>query len=271
MRGVGIVGMGLIGGSLGLALRRLEDRVHVTAVTRTEADAEAATARGAADRSGTQLEGLRDCELVVVATPISQAARTFEQLGQVLPETTLITDVASVKQPILELARRLPSPGRFLGGHPMAGKTESGLRHGDPSLFAGSPWVFTPSEGQDPGPFGWWIDLVREIGAQPLLMSAREHDQRAAFVSHLAFTLSAAYAATVEANGGQAIAGPGFRSMTRLAAGDPRLYGDIVAANQGPLLQAIDRFTETLARYRQRIAAQDQLADLFAEADRARA
>ncbi len=271
MREIGIVGLGLIGGSLGLALRGLDGRARVTAVTRTEADAEAAIARGAADRSGIQLDLLRECELVVVATPISQASRAFEQLGQVLPPTTLITDVASVKQPILEMARRLPSPARFLGGHPMAGKTESGLSQGDASLFEGTPWVFTPSEGQDPGPFSWWIDLVREIGAKPVLMSAREHDQRAAFVSHLAFTVSAAYAATVEANGGDAMAGPGFRSMTRLAGGDPRLYGDIVAANQGPLLQAIDRFAETLARYRQRIAAQDQLADLFAEVDRARA
>lgn len=270
MREVGIVGLGLIGGSLGLALRRLHDRVHVTGVTRSPGTADAAVARGAVDRTGTSLQLLRECELVVVATPIAHITGTLEQVAEAVPEPALITDVASVKLPILDAARRLPSPARFLGGHPMAGKTESGLTHADASLFQGMAWVFTPFDGQDLGPFQWWFELLGEIGARPWVMAAEEHDRQAAYVSHLAFTLSAAYAATVTAHGGDAMAGPGFRSMTRLAGGDPRMYGDIASANQGPLLEAIDAFSETLAQYRQRIARQDRLSELFTEVDRAR-
>ena len=271
MREVGIVGLGLIGGSLGLALRRLHDRVRVTGVTRSPANADAAVARGAVDRTGTSLQLLRECELVVVATPIAHIAGTLEQVADAVPETALITDVASVKVPILDAARRLPAPTRFLGGHPMAGKAESGITNADASLFQGMAWVFTPFDGQDLGPFQWWFELIGEIGARHSLMAAEEHDRQAAYVSHLAFTLSAAYAATVTAHGAEAMAGPGFRSMTRLAAGDSRMYGDIASANQGPVLEAIDAFTETLAEYRRRIAAQDRLSELFMEAGRARA
>ena len=269
MRKVGIVGLGLIGGSLGMALRRSGGEVHVTGVSRSETDARLAQARGAADIAGTRVETLRECDLVVVATPISQFATVIEGLGRMLPGEVLITDVASVKEPVLELARGLPDPGRFLGGHPMAGKAESGLRNSDATLFEGTPWVLTPSAGQDISRFGWWLELITRIGARPVLMSAEEHDRQAALVSHLAFTLSAAYASTVREHGAEIMAGPGFRGMTRLAAGDPRLYGDIAAANRQPLLEAIDDFSRTLAHYRRRIEGREQLTELFAEGSRA--
>ena len=144
MREVGIVGLGLIGGSVGLALKKRGD-IMVTGVARTIPDAEAAVVAGAVDNASTRLESLRGCDLVVVATPIGECASIFDELGRILPKTTLITDVASVKRPILDRARRLPSPGRFLGGHPMAGRTESGLAHAAADLFEGNPWIFTPA------------------------------------------------------------------------------------------------------------------------------
>ena len=253
---------------MGLALKK-HGGIKVSGVARSTADGEAAVAAGAVDSASTRLESLRSCDLVVVATPIGECAATFDELAVCLPDTTLITDVASVKQPILELARRLPAPNRFLGGHPMAGRTESGLAHAAANLFEGHPWILTPFQRQELDPFQWWVDLVAGIGAQPLFMGAEEHDRQAAFVSHLAFTLSAAYAATVETNGGKAIAGTGFRSMSRLAGGDPRLYADIATANRDQLLHAIDAFTETLERYRRQIDSGDQLAELFSEVEHA--
>jgi len=267
VREVGIVGLGLIGGSTGMALRALGGRVRVSGLCRTEDAARMAESTGAVDRAGTGIESLRDCELVLLATPVSEFETMFDLLGWSLPREVLITDVASVKRPIVEMARRrLAFPGRFLGGHPMAGKTKSGLSHADPGLFRDTPWVFTPLPEQDLTPFGWWVDLVGTMGARPLLMDAVEHDRQAAFVSHLAFTLSAAYRTTVRAHAGEQMAGPGYRGMTRLASGDPRMYGEIAAANQASLLAAIDAFSESLAGYRRRIASGDRLADLFSEA-----
>ncbi|HEY0491893.1 MAG TPA: prephenate dehydrogenase [Candidatus Dormibacteraeota bacterium] len=267
MREVGIVGLGLIGGSVGMALRRLPRRVRVSGVCRSEDDARAAERLGAADSASSHLESLRDCDLILLATPIAEFRGAFETVGRLLPPSVLISDVASVKLPIIDLARRqLPSPGRFLGGHPMAGRTETGIAHSDPEMFSGTPWVFTPLPGQDLMPFQWWIDMVTSLGAKPVVMSAAEHDRQAAYVSHLAFTLSSAYAALARQQAGERIAGSGYRSMTRLAGGDPVMYADIATANRGNLLLAIDSFTQTLAGYRQAIAASGDLVELFSEA-----
>jgi prephenate dehydrogenase len=270
VRQVGIVGLGLIGGSAGMALRRLAGEVRVIGLCRSEDDARVAERMGAVDSASTRFESLRGCQLVLLATPIPEITKIFEAIGRTLSEEVLITDVASVKLPIMESARRrLPTPGRFLGGHPMAGKTESGIGHSDAALFNGTPWVFTPLPEQDLAPFRWWMELVTRIGARPLVMDAAEHDRRAAYVSHLAFTLSSAYLTASRQQAGEAMAGPGFRGMTRLAGGDARMYADIAAANRDNLLEAIDVFTNVLAGYRRAIAAGNQLLPLFSEAHHA--
>lgn len=270
MRQIGIVGLGLIGGSAGMALRRLGAEVSVTGLCLTEDDARLAERLGAVDTASARIESLRGCELVLLATPMTEIEGLFEAIGQSLPEDTLITDVASVKLPVIEAARRrLAAAGRFLGGHPMAGRAESGIRHSDPGLFNGTPWVFTPQPEQDLAPFQWWMELVTRIGARPLLMDAAEHDRQAAYVSHLAFTLSSAYVALARRKAGEGIAGPGFRGMARLAHGDARMYAEIAAANQRNLLDAIDNFTQVLAGYRQAIAGGDRLLPLFSEAGHA--
>ena len=263
---VGIIGLGLIGGSLGLALRRFGRGVKVQGVTRSAASARAAEQRGAADAASTDLESIADCDLVVIATPIGQLAPTFDRIGPLLRPSTLVTDVASVKQPVLEWAARLPDPSRFLGGHPVAGREQSGLGHSDASLFQQEAWIFTPSDGQDLTPFTGWFDLVQAIGARPRFMPAEVHDREMAFLSHLAFTVSSAYAETVRPRADSNLGGPGFRGMVRLAAGDPAFYQDIATANRRPLLDAIDRFTTVMHDYRDRIEQGDRVLELFSGA-----
>jgi prephenate dehydrogenase len=264
---IGIVGLGLIGGSLGLALRGLGARVEVTGVDQRASTADRARNSGAVDRAGTDLRLLADCQLVVVAVPISAIQRVLVDLEHLLPAQTLITDVASVKEAVLEWAGDLKDPARFLGGHPMTGKVEHGLDSSDPWLFSEAAWLFTPREGQDLGPFTPWLDLVRAIGSRPRLMPAEVHDRQAALLSHLAFTVSSAYAATVSGSD-TGMAGPGFRGMVRLASGDPDLYRDIAMTNRGPLLAAIDNFVMVLSSFRRGIdeGDQDQLRELFIRA-----
>jgi prephenate dehydrogenase len=270
VREVGIIGLGLMGGSAGMALRGLGGQVRVSGLCRTDDGARMAERLGAVDHAGTSVESLRDCELVLIATPLAEFETMIDLIGRTFSREVLITDVASVKRPVVEMARRsLPFPQRFLGGHPMAGKAQTGISHADPGLFRDTPWVFTPLPEQDITRFAWWTELVGRIGARPLFMDPVEHDRQAAFVSHLAFTLSAAYRKTVRNNGGEQMAGPGYGSMTRLATGDPAMYGEIAAANRAPLLAAIDAFSESLTHYRRRIATEDRLAELFSEVSRA--
>jgi prephenate dehydrogenase len=260
---IGIVGLGLIGGSLGLALRRLGGSIEVRGVAHHEEGVLAAQRRGAVDHASTDVRDLSDCDIVVVATPINQIRPVLERLTSVVRRGTIVTDVASVKRLVLDWAGGLPDPDRFLGGHPVAGKERSGLGESDATLFRGETWIFTPRDGQELTPFDEWFRLVRAIGARPYILSAEAHDRQMAFLSHLAFTISIAYAQTVRPVADPALGGPGFRGMVRLAEGDPVLYEDIATVNRVPLLEAIDRFADVLRDYRQRIERGDRVGDLF--------
>jgi prephenate dehydrogenase len=260
---VGIVGLGLIGGSLGLGLRRLGASIEVRGVAHHEEGVLAAQQRGVVDSASTDLRDLADCDIVVVATPINQIRTILERLVGIVRRDAVVTDVASVKGPVLQWARALADPDRFLGGHPVAGKERSGLGESDATLFRGETWIFTPSDGQQLTPFDEWFRLVRALGARPLILSAEAHDRQMAFLSHLAFTISVAYAQTVRPVADPGLGGPGFRGMVRLAEGDPTLYEDIVTSNRRPLVEAIDRFSDVLRDYRERIERGERVAELF--------
>jgi arogenate dehydrogenase (NADP+) len=260
---VGIVGLGLIGGSLALGLRRLGRAIEVTGVTRRAESAAEAIERGAVDRASTELADLSDCEIVVIATPIEEIGGVMERLGPIVAAGTLITDVASVKRPVLAWAKHLPNPSRFLGGHPVAGKTRSGLGEIDAGLFDHEPWIFTPAEGQDVRPFDTWFEMVRAIGSTVSFMRADLHDRQMAYLSHLAFVVSSAFAETVQKSADAALGGPGYRSMVRLAGGDPAMYEAIARENRDALIDAIDRFDAILHRYRQRIEGGTRVKELF--------
>src|SRR2546430_2543086 len=187
---IGIVGLGLIGGSLGLALRRLRHSIDVTGVARRAESAAAAVQRGAVDRASTDLSDVSDCDIVVIATPIDQIAGVIERLAPIVPAGTLITDVASVKRPVVGWAKRLSNPSRFLGGHPVAGKAQSGLDESDAAIFYQEPWIFTPTQGQDGRPFDTWFERWRAIGATPSFPRADAHDTKMPWRRPLRVTIS---------------------------------------------------------------------------------
>lgn len=259
---VGIVGLGLIGGSLALALRG-QRHIEVVGVTRTPERAAVAMDRGAVDSASADISVLDGADVVVIATPIDEIRNTMSRLGPHLSRDTVVTDVASVKQPVIEWAQNLPNPTRFLGGHPVAGKTQTGVEASDPSIFLGEPWIFTPGRDQDLSPFEPWLDLVRAIGARPTFMSPGDHDRQMAYLSHLAFTLSAAYAETVERNADASLGGPGYRGVVRLASGDPAMYESISRENAPRLVEAIDNFTRVLGGYRDRLDRGEGVRELF--------
>jgi prephenate dehydrogenase len=212
---------------------------------------------------------------VVIATPLQEMRLVLAQLGRLTDGSkTLATDVGSTKAAVCAWAAELLSDRRqFLGGHPMTGKTETGLKAADKDLFKGSPWIFTPYEGQDLKPFQDWMKLVESLGASPIVMTPEEHDRRVALVSHLAFVASAAYVASVKASPDWAdavrIAGPGFRDITRLAGGDPDLYTGIARTNRENLLAAVKRLETELAKFRRHLEADDpRIWELFEETKR---
>ena len=260
---IGIVGLGLMGGSLGMALRRLDPSIEVTGLASSAEAAADAQRRGAVSRASSEVSILDGSEIVVLATPIDQIGPMLDRLAYLVMSGTVITDVASVKRPVRQWVRRIPEPGLFLGGHPVAGKAQSGLGAADPDIFKGEPWIFTPLEAQSLRPFEAWLELVRAIGARPFFLSPEEHDRQIAYLSHLAFTVSSAFAEAVRRNADPQLGGPGFRSMARLAGGDASMYESISRENRGPLIEAIDHFSAILHEFRDHIERQEDVLELF--------
>jgi prephenate dehydrogenase len=251
---VGIVGLGLIGGSLGLAVRSRRPDVEVVGVARRPETAAEAERLGAAARAGTDLALLRGVDVVVVAVPLAATDETLGNLAETLDAGVVVTDVGSVKASVVASAARRLDPRRnpFLGGHPMAGKEVGGIANAEARLFEGRPWVLTPDPAAgvemvgaaEPGPeqappfatrVGALRELIGDIGAVVVEMSPAEHDRRVALISHLPFMLSAAYLLAAGASDvwpeASPLASSGFRDISRLGAGDPAMYAAIVEAN----------------------------------------
>jgi len=247
-RPIGVVGLGLIGGSLALDLRA--QGLRVQALVHREATAQRARQRGLADQVSTDPVVLADCALVVLALPLDRLLEPSSELLGALPAGAVITDVGSVKGPVLD--RWGPWP-RFVASHPMAGTAQAGVEAGLAGLFAGRPWVATPTDATDPEALAVVRGLAEAVDARWIECLAADHDQAVALISHLPVLLGAAL---IEAAGqaplARALASSGFADTSRVGAGNPELGSLMARYNREALLVA-------LARYRTSLAVLEQL------------
>ncbi|MGH8996399.1 MAG: prephenate dehydrogenase/arogenate dehydrogenase family protein [Acidimicrobiales bacterium] len=264
-----VVGTGLIGGSLGKALRARG--WHVTGRDADADHARRAIEVGAIDEVG---DGL-DAEVVFVATPAGQvpsvASAILAEPGR--SDDTVVSDVSGVKGPVVDAVRH----PRFVGGHPMAGSEQSGIEGAEPDLFVGATWVLTPTVETDPGAYARLSAVVGELGADVIALSPADHDRLVAVVSHVPH-LVAATLMNEAADGAKAdgallrLAAGGFRDMTRVAAGQPTIWPDICADNAEAIVTGLDRLLDDLSALRTKIAGGDRsgLLELLQRASTAR-
>ncbi|WP_411869327.1 prephenate/arogenate dehydrogenase [Vulcanococcus limneticus] len=246
---VGIVGLGLIGGSLGLDLRRRGIRVQ--ALVHRSATAERARARQLADAVDTDAAVLQGCGLVVLALPLDRLLDPPAELLAALPAGAVVTDVGSVKEPVL---RRWRARERFVASHPMAGTAEAGVEAGIPGLFQERPWVATPEAGTDPGALAAVRQLADTVGARWLTCEAGAHDRSVALISHLPVLLGAALIEAADAGGAEAGAGAlvralassGFADTSRVGGGNPELGTLMARCNREALLAALGHYRREL-------------------------
>jgi len=255
---VGILGLGLMGGSLALALRARRPDWELFGE-----DIHPATVSLALDKGLISPGSAREVDLLVLAAPIPALPELLADLNE---HPGVVTDLASTKARVMSWARAAGVD--LVGGHPMCGRELSGLAAADGGLFRGAPWILTRDEPLVTG-------LVEAVGARPIFMDAELHDQLVAGVSHAAFLLSTAYVLALAGSPHwsemQQVAGSGFREMSRLAAGDPELYAAIVSTNREPIAEAIRSAESSLARLRQHLEAGDpRLVELFEEAKQVR-
>ncbi len=274
---VTIVGTGLIGGSLALAWQAALPNVQLTGFDAPEV-LDAAHARGALDvRAASLKAAVAEAEVVVLATPLRAMLPLMNDMAPHLPEGVVVTDVGSVKRPVLaHAAEALPAHATFIGGHPMAGSENDGIEAADPVLFENATYVLCPPNDTEV-PIALRT-LIEATGARIRLMDAPAHDRVAATVSHLpqlvAVTL-ARYAGERHATDGATLdlAAGGFRDLTRIASSPFELWRDILTANQGPVLDALGGFASAIQTLRNRLIAEDHeaLAAVFDDAHEARA
>jgi prephenate dehydrogenase len=243
---IGIVGLGLIGGSIALKLRDVWPSVRIAGVDRPEA-IDAALDQGAIDEPCGSIADLAGRDLVVLAAPVGEIVRSMDEAARLGPRT-VVTDVGSTKRRVMEAAARACLP-RFVGGHPMAGLAESGLAHARPDLFEKKPWLLVPAIESDEDAYDLVATLVRALGARPERIEALEHDRFMACVSHVPQLVSTALmtaAGHAVGESGLAVAGPGFRDLTRLASSGANVWTDILATNADCIAEALAAFSACL-------------------------
>jgi prephenate dehydrogenase len=251
-----VVGTGLIGGSIGLALRARGWRV--TGDDLDPARATDAVAMGALDSVGHDA----GADVAFVATPLGAAATVVRRLlvDSERPDL-VVTDVCGVKAPVVAAADH----PRFVGGHPMAGSEQAGLAGADPALFDGATWVLTPTGDTDLQAFSRLREVVASLGADVMTLSPTDHDRLVAMVSHVphlvaATLMNAASRGAKEDAALLRLAAGGFRDMTRVAAGQPAIWPDICADNAGAITAALDVLLADLVEMRRRVASGDRQA-----------
>jgi prephenate dehydrogenase len=275
-RTVALIGTGLIGGSVGLALRRAGTEVR--AFDRDAERAAAAKELGIADSvAATVAEAVRGADLTVVAVPVGHLAEVvIEALDA---GAVLVTDVGSVKAPVVATveAERPELAPRFVGGHPMAGSEQEGLAGASADLFVGATWVLTPTGRTDPQVFAEVRAWVAAFGAEPIAVTPELHDALVAVVSHVP-QLAASTLMNVASAGNEEhavmlrLAAGGFRDMTRIASSHPAIWPDICLANRDAIVGALDQYLDELTRVRAIVAGgeREALLDLLEQARLAR-
>jgi prephenate dehydrogenase len=250
-----VVGTGLIGGSIALSLR--QRGWHVAGLDAAEERLTEALSAGVIDQAGDDLEA----QIVFIATPATAVADVVKGIlatpGR--SDTAVVTDVSGVKTAIVEAADH----PRFIGGHPMAGSEQIGLRGAAPDLFEGAVWVLTPTPVTDLNAYDRLQSVVAELGADVLVLTPGDHDRLVAVVSHVPHLVAATLmnTATVGAEQNGALlrlAAGGFRDMTRVAAGHPGIWPDICSENAGPIVEAFDALVAELIVMRDRVAGHDR-------------
>jgi prephenate dehydrogenase len=259
-----IAGVGLIGASLGLALRERGLVGEVVGLGRSAENLRVARRRGAIDRAERDpARAAHDVDLVVVATPVGTIAPLVATLARTLPPDAVITDVGSVKASVVaDVERALGATARrFCGSHPIAGLDRAGAEAAERDLFEGRRCILTPTRRTAPVARRRVLALWRAVGMRVEALPARRHDRLYAQVSHLPQSVATALvnAANESEAGGRALAyaGTGFRDVTRIAKGSPVVWRDILLANRTAMLAAFDRFSTTLGRLRAAVDAGD--------------
>ena len=282
---IAIIGLGLIGGSMGIALKSgKRSDIEIWGFDQDSAVGNKAKKVGAIDKSVWNLpDAVKDAKIVIITTPVLSVRQIMEDISPHLSPGTIVTDTGSTKRVIMDWADEyLPENVHFVGGHPIAGREHSGIGSADGTLYKGCRYVVIPNSTADQRAVDTIISMIEYIGAKPYFMDPQEHDSYVGAVSHLPMMLSKALILSTSQSPSwreiAKLAASGYRDISRLASGSPIMHLDIALTNKDSIIYWIDRATEQLQKIKilientdvedidQKEEAMDELLDTFLEA-----
>lgn len=285
MQQVTIIGLGLIGGSVGLALSRWsaenDNALKIIGFDTDLDHQQLAKKMGAVhDTSWSLPEAIDTADIVIIATPVGTMQQVFADIGEHLKFNAIVTDTGSTKTDVMEWAKVLPAHVSFVGGHPMAGKSES-IEAASADLFEGATWIVTPSPTASEEAIKNVMGLIAATKAEPYFVEPEEHDAYVAGISHLPFVVAASLVKTTTTDQAwrdmKTIASTGFRDTTRLALGSPEMHRDIAITNKQSITRWIDSMIGTLEEFKTQLqddddeALRESIGEFFKEAQELRA
>ena len=260
---IAIVGLGLMGGSLALALKEKNPAQYIIGITRTRTTLDAALERGAIDAASDQLDGARDADLIVLGAPVRTILKQIPQLGTIARDGALILDMGSTKRAMVRAMNQLPEHLTAVGGHPMCGKEVAGFDAAEANLYQNKIFVLTKTERTTPDAFSTARLLAQTIGSRVIELDAARHDEIVASISHLPYVVAANLVNTIAGFAQDDkqvwdIAAGGFRDTTRVAASDVPMMMDILLTNSENVADLMRRFSRLFGELADAVYDEDE-------------
>lgn len=261
---VSVIGLGLIGGSLALAIKETDKNINVTGFDVIADAMSIAKYRNIIDSIASNYsEAVKNAELVIIATPISNILEVVKEIREYLKKGAIITDVGSAKENLVkEIQELLPEDIVFIGGHPMTGSENEGVLSARPDLFKNAFYILTPTENTKSESLVLLHSILAKIGAKVISLSPGEHDEIVSLISHLPHVLSTNLVDLIDTEQDKIknlfkLCAGGFRDMTRIAASNPRMWLDITFENKNQIINAINKYIHNLERFKEALEKDD--------------
>lgn len=248
----GFLSLGLIGGSIAMAIRKTLTDVKIVAYARRQSTLDEALDLGIIDEGTTEINGIfADCDMIFLCAPVDINNQFLDKLKNIVSDSTIITDVGSVKGTIHKTVEKLGLNSHFIGGHPMAGSEKTGIENADANMLEGAYYILTPTDEVSKEAVDSYYKLVELMGAVPLILDYREHDYATAAISHVPHLAAAALANLVHDNDShngtmKLIAAGGFKDTTRIAASSPDVWESISMSNGENIANLLDKYIASL-------------------------
>lgn len=269
LKKVGVIGLGIIGGSLVKAIHKKNLAEHIVAYNRNPEAAETALHEGTIHQAAAAIDhSFQDCEIIFICVPVDRIPAIVQTLAGIVDKDCILTDVGSTKNNVMNEIRKINLPCSFIGGHPMAGSEATGYKAARPNLFENAYYILTPLDGTDEKYIDKLSSFVQSFGALPIVMKPDRHDYATAAISHVPHVLASALVNTIQELDGEdkimhTLAAGGFKDITRIASSSPEIWDSICRTNRNHINEILVKLINNLQIFRKSLSSNEDSLKCF--------